>query len=299
MKQLKALLSLVVATLTGATFVACNGYDSPLEGKNIDNLTFEAEQSSQVIEMGKELSNCYSESTEAWCITSVSGTVVRVAVLDNQTYEERTATVNVIDNEDGSRISFSVTQKQNDAIILEKTVYEVEQEGGIVELKLKKNLKDMEIQLSADWMKETTRATRALEDYSVEVYVSPNDSGDPREGSIIVKDANGSYSKEITIKQAFHPYIIVTPKDILAGKDGGEFEVTVDANTSYSVETTATGSWVTAESKTDLGNNKSRVTLKVAPLTGTEDRECKVFFNHYLDGRVTVVNTVNVYQSNK
>jgi hypothetical protein len=41
------------------------------------------------------------------------------------------------------------------------------------------------------------------------------------------------------------------------------------------------------------------VTLKVAPLTGTEDRECKVFFNHYLDGRVTVVNTVNVYQSNK
>lgn len=279
-------------------FAACKGYDSPIDGKKIEDMTFGPEQGFQEISLkNDDTENLSCVSSENWCIPSVREGKLIVAVNDNKTYSERTATVDVKDSEDGSHVSFKVTQQQNNAIQVDKKIIEVPEEGGMVTIDFKSNLK-WEVLPQVDWIHAGTRGSRALESYSADVFVEPNESGEPREGVVKIKDTASSWYNEVTIVQAFNAFLSIDPDYISVNENGGEIEVTVNTNTTYKVEFKAGINWLEEGAKTEKGKNKYSQKIKISPLPdGTNMRDSEVFFVHYNENSLVFYRVIVISQN--
>ena len=279
-------------------FAACKGYDSPIDGKKIDDMTFGPEQGFQEISLkNDDVENLSCTSSEDWCIPSVREGKLLVAVTDNKTYSERTATVDIKDSEDGSHVSFKVTQQQNNAIQVDKKIIEVPEEGGMVTIDFKSNLK-WEVLPQVEWIHAGTRGTRALESYSADIFVEPNESGESREGVVKIKDTASSWYNEVTIVQAFNAFLSIDPDYISVNEKGGEVEVTVNTNTTYKVEFKAGINWLTEGAKTETGKNKYSQKIKISPLPdGTDSRDSEVFFVHYNENSLVFYRAIVISQN--
>lgn len=280
-------------------FAACKGYDSPIDGKKIDDMTFGPEQGFQEISLkNDDVENLSCTSSENWCIPSVREGKLLVAVTDNKTYSERTATVDVKDSKDGSHVSFKVTQQQNNAIQVDKKIIEVPEEGGMATINFKSNLK-WEVLPQVEWIHAGTRGSRALESYRADVLVEPNESGDPREGKVIIRDAESSWYNEVTIIQGFTYSLKIDPDAVIINEKSSEIEVTVQTNTSFIVEFSNQNptKWLEEGTRIKIGDKKYSQIIKVSPLPTEKDyRYGEVFFAHFRDGQPVIFRAMMVEQ---
>lgn len=124
---------------------------------------------------------------------------------ENPTYDERSATITL----SGSGLSQSVTVKQaaKAGLEVEKTEYEVEAEGGSLEVAVKANV-ELTVTPAADWIHYT--ATKALDSKTVALSVDANETAQAREGQVEI--AGGGLSTTLTVRQAANepPYLKVT-----------------------------------------------------------------------------------------
>ena len=124
---------------------------------------------------------------------------VTIAVDENQTYDDRTATVTLTCGEDTETIQ--ITQKAVGALFITEKNYSVAAEGGVVTVAAQANSAvEFKIEDAAQTWITSSVAPSALENYTFNFEVAANESEDPRTGQIVFSNETGS--ETITISQA-------------------------------------------------------------------------------------------------
>lgn len=284
MKQKLFFLSISIVLFASLLLTACSKeYESPLQGKQLGDMTFDASQSFRDIGFdGQDLSNLTVHSSATWCVPGVFESKLRVAVLDNQTYEERRATVEVTDIEDKTHTTFSVIQQQNDAIIASPVTYDAPEEGGNVIVTLQKNVENCKVQPQVDWITASTRSlTRGLTDATIELSVAKNESEAVRDGQVMIKSADSDAYCIVTIHQPFTYKITLESEILQVGASGGELEFTVYANFDYRAEIQPTYNWIQNGTRTKLEPGKYSHKLNISALPSDMDsRRGLVYFDN-------------------
>ena len=237
----------MIATMVSILVTSCSKeYSSPLKGQVVKDLTFESSQSSKSVTIADaDLTGFTIKSSELWCTAAAQGKVLSVTVRENDTYDDRQATITVTDPGDQTTITFKVMQKQNDAILIDGSTFVVPEEGGDINIKIQSNVNyEVEIPASATWLTKSTRAsTRGLESSTIVLTAEKNNSGEEREAIVTFIDKESGVSSKITIKQSLTPYIEVDKDQITLSEDEKEIEIVVKTN--INLETVITNDWIT------------------------------------------------------
>lgn len=273
----------------GICFVSCGGDDSgsdnsgsgstssqsSLKGLKIDDVIVASSKTSVNVSFGNaNLSTCKVQSSTSWCSASISNSNVVITVQENDTNEDRTSTITVTDTKDNTQVSFSVIQKQNNAITIGSNVIEVPESGGAVSIEVKSNV-DYEVDLSGiDWIRLTPQ-TRAMQTSTVNLTVDANTSGKAREAVVKIKSKDGILTSNVKIIQSFTAILIIEGiSSFEVPEDGGEVLVEVKSNIDFDIDLSEID-WVKINSQT-RNLETSTIKLLVDANTSGKEREAVV-----------------------
>ena len=243
MKIIKCLGICLLAMLVSAGFESCgeDEYVSRLRELILKDMTFGANEDEGALSKtttfrNEDISNYRAVSNSGWCHVALdaSKSQMTVTVDENTTYGERKATVTMSDVK-APEISrtFTVTQKQNNAIIVDKTYFEVETKGGQLEIDFEHNINDFEILCDADWIHYKLKSgTRGLTKSTIAVSVDENTSGRERKGYITIESNLSSEPVDITIKQEYviEYYFRMLTQDFEIDERGGNISLVAQTN---------------------------------------------------------------------
>ena len=231
---------------------------------------------------------------ESWItVTPNSGSKgkneITITTTANETYDERNATV-VLKCGTVSK-NIVVTQKQKDALTVTSSKYEVDSKGGSISVEVKANI-DFEVEVKADWIKQTEK-TRALTTSNLNFTIEPNETGDKREGEIIIK--SGELSEMIKVYQGFENFITLTKKDFTIPEEGGNVDIEIKSTLNYEVKMLSDVDWITEVQSRAVSTHTHHYT--VSPNDTYDSREAKIVFYNPEDE--SVADTVSIYQMYK
>ena len=128
---------------------------------------------------------------------------------------------------------------------------------------------------SDSWIRSITPSKdRGTKNVSVTVDINPS-STQSRTATIIVKNANGSITRSVTIKQlANSEQLSVSPTSINFTTEGGSQEVTVTGNTHWTI--TGKANWL--KLSREEGDNNGSVTVTAEPNTTNSPRDAVLTF---------------------
>ena len=290
----------MIATMVSILVTSCSKeYSSPLKGQVVKDLTFESSQSSKSVTIADaDLTGFTIKSSELWCTAAAQGKVLSVTVRENDTYDDRQATITVTDPGDQTTITFKVMQKQNDAILIDGSTFVVPEEGGDINIKIQSNVNyEVEIPASATWLTKSTRAsTRGLESSTIVLTAEKNNSGEEREAIVTFIDKESGVSSKITIKQSLTPYIEVDKDQITLSEDEKEIEIVVKTN--INLETVITNDWITDNGRGSNGDLNFTQKLKIAKNNSGDERGAVVTFenkNYRLISNISIKQSLTPY----
>ena len=205
---------------------------------DISQLTFDTESGSQQIEFNasKNWTASLSAGTDSWCnISPTHGTAgkgsIQVTVTPNETYDERNTAIQIVSGK--IKKAVTITQKQQDALILESNKVEVACSGGAVTIHVKTNTSfTYEIDKKATWIHKDNKSSRGLSNQSITLKIDKNDATSVREGSLLIKGANKE--EKVTIYQAGDkPQTVISQTEYIVSSKGETLKVEVKSNSSY------------------------------------------------------------------
>jgi hypothetical protein len=278
-KNFSLLLMPLMMAFVAFMAVSCKkGYESPLDTKELHDMTFTSDQSFQVVNYeGEDMSHVTAKASEDWCVAYVMGTELRVAVNENKTYDDRSCDVYVNDLESGTSVTFKVTQQQLSVIQPEKEEYVVPVEGGKVDISLKTNVTIDYVNVDGDWMQAAS--TRGLRDEQYAVTVSANEDGSVRQGSVTFGNNTVGVVQQVLIRQLANTYIRLDSDMLTVGEAGGEFDINVASNVDFYAAPENNQNWLRAGTLTKLEKYKYVQKLIIDPLPADKDsRRCIVLF---------------------
>lgn len=140
---------------------------------------------------------------------AVSAYTHYLTVAPNDTYDSRTAFVRFVSESAGLKDSISISQLQQNALIVAKNEYEVKGEGDTLTFKVQANV-EIEVATSADWITRIQPESRALTEHELTFAIAANpDSENGREGTITIKSTDTGLEQVITVKQpAYVPELV-------------------------------------------------------------------------------------------
>ena len=232
---------------------------------------------------------------ESWItITPNSGTKgkneITIITTANETYDERNATV-VLKCGTVSK-NIIVAQKQKDALTVTSSKYEVDGEGGNISVEVKANI-NFEVEIKADWIKQQTEKTRALTTSNLNFTIEPNETGDKREGEIIIK--SGELSETVKVYQGFGDFITLTKKDFTIPEEGGNVDIEIKSTLDYEVKMLNDVDWIMEIQSRAVSTHTHHYTI--SPNDTYDSREVKIVFYNPKDENVA--DTVSIYQMYK
>lgn len=232
---------------------------------------------------------------ESWiAVTPSSGSKgkneITITTTANESYDERNATVVLKCGSDSKNIV--VTQKQKDALTVTSSKYEVASKGGNISVEVKANI-NFEVEARADWIKQQTEKTRALTTSNLNFTIEPNETGDKREGEIIIK--SGELSETIKVYQGFEDFITLTKKDFTIPEEGGNVDIEIKSTLDYEVKMLSDIDWITEIQSRAVSTHTHHYT--VSPNDTYDSREVKIVFYNPKDKNVA--DTVTIYQLQK
>lgn len=214
-----------------------------------------------------------------------------VTATANETYDERNATIVLQCGDDKKEIV--VTQKQKDALTVTSSKYEVSSSGGNISVEVKANI-EYEVEVKADWIKHVeNQETRALTSSMLNFQVDFNDTGEKREGEIIIK--NGELSETIKVYQEYEYFITLTQKDFSLPEEGGVVDIEIKSTVSYDVKMPSDVNWITEIQSRAVSTHTRH--YQVEPNENYDPREAKIIFYNTEDE--TIADTVSIYQMYK
>ena len=152
----------------------------------------------------------------------------------NDTYDERNAAIVLTCA--GERTTFTVSQKQKDALLLSSDKVELDAVGDDFTLTLQANVQvTYEIEPGTDWLKPADAATKGLTDLSFAFHADENTDDDPRQ-AVITLSGNG-LTETVTVLQAgTAPVLVVGQQEYIVGSAGETIAVELQSNTAYKVQ---------------------------------------------------------------
>lgn len=183
---------------------------------------------------------------ESWChVSSSSGNLTDNDVVNltvscdkNNTFDNRECTITIVCAELSEFVS--VTQSANREIILSSTEEIVSQVGGTFEISAQFN-EDSKIQITVpNWIKHV--ATKASSSQTYTFSVSPNNSKEEREGTIVFSDAKNNIVQEVHVIQKQQNAIDIDSNKYDVDPDGETVKISLHHNISFSA--TSKVSWL-------------------------------------------------------
>ena len=187
-----------------------------------------------------------------------------VTTTENDTFDERNATV-VLKACAASK-SFTISQKQKNALTVSSNKIEVKAAGGKAVIEVKANvLYEYEIEKEAQsWITHT--ATRGLATSVLEFSVSENQNTDKREGKITIRDEE--FTEVVTVYQeGSKPAVILTQNEYTVGSQGENIKVELRSNVDYEIKLPDVD-WISETATRALSSNTHYFTIKP---NGTHD----------------------------
>ncbi|HIY87170.1 MAG TPA: BACON domain-containing protein, partial [Candidatus Bacteroides pullicola] len=203
-------------------------------------------------------------------------------------YDERNAAIVLTCA--GERTTFTVSQKQKDALLLTSDKVELDATGGDFTLALQANVPvSYEIEPGADWLKPADASTKALEDLSFAFHAEENTDTEARQATITLS-GNG-LTETVTVYQAgTAPVLVLGQQEYIVGSTGETLTVELQSNTDYRVQLPAVD-WLTEADTRSLSAYTHYFT--VAPNDTYDARTAEIIFAT-ADG--TLADTVRVTQ---
>lgn len=231
---------------------------------------------------------------EEWItISPASGTKgkaeISITAVANDTYDERNATI-VLKSGSVSK-NIVVTQKQKDALTITSSKYEVGSKGGNISIEIKANI-SFEVDIKSDWIKQTEK-TRALATSNLSFTIESNETGDKREGEIVIK--SGELSETIKVYQKFEDFITLTQNDFTIPEEGGNVDIEIKSSLDYEVKMLPDVDWVTEVQSRAVSTHTRHYVI--SPNNTYDSREIEIVFYNPKDENVA--DTVSIYQIHK
>lgn len=245
---------------------------------------------------GNWTASLMNDRADSWItLTPSSGSagdvLLSITTTANDTYDERNATVVLRCGDDSENIV--VTQKQKDALLVSSSKYEVEAKGGEISVEVQANI-SFEVEIKSDWIRQVdASSTRALTTSVLNFTIDANDTGEKREGEIIIKSEE--LSETVTVYQGYEDFITLTQKEFSLPEEGGSVDIEIRSTVNYEAKILDDVDWIT-EIETRAVSTHTRH-YNVIPNDSYDPREAKIVFYSLEDE--TLADTVSIYQMYK
>lgn len=265
-----------------------------------DRMDFSSEGGSQVIKFSTnknwEISVSESGMGVDWCTVSpksgVAGDVtLTISVPENTTYDERSVILTITAGDASEKLR--VSQKQNDAILLSSTLYEVPMEGGEIQLQVRSNV-NYQVEIPEQfrgWIHQGT-STRSLESKDLFFTIYNNLDYDKRQGEIIISDCN--ITEVVKVYQSGGGILVLSENQYNVPSNGGTVTVDLSSNFEYEFELPNVD-WLKLADGT-RGMSSHTIYFEVSPNEGYDNRSANIRF---YDPSGTVSESVTVNQAQK
>ena len=264
-----------------------------------NGLTFANDKGEQSISFSTNenwtLNIANTTSGVTWCTASAtSGTkgsvTVKFTITENKDYEDRSVSVTI--KSGTATKTFIITQKSTEALLVTSNKYEVNQEGGTIEIEVKATTDyKMEISEKAnDWIKESS--SRALTTHKHKLDIAINEESEKREGEIIFK--SGDKVETVKIYQAGGAIILLSQDEYTISDVGETISVEIKSNVEFGVQMPDVD-WITDEASS---RGMSSHTLKYIVVANEEydSRSAEIIF---YDKNSDLKDTLKVIQAQK
>lgn len=230
-----------------------------------------------------------NDRADGWLsVTPQSGSAgnasITIKAKENDTPDERNASVRI--KAGSASKTISVSQKQKDALTVTASKFEVEAEGGEVKIEVKANI-DFEYAIdksAKEWIKY--EGTRAMKTSTLTFSVAENDDTDKREGKIAIK--SGEFNEVVTIYQAGgKPSIVISQNEYVVSSDGETISVEVSSNVDVEVEMPADADWISENTTRATSTNTYR--FDIQPNKDYDQRTAEIKFTNKENGLSEVV----------
>lgn len=236
---------------------------------------------------------------DSWCsVSPTSGgagaATITITVKENTTPDNRSASV-VIKAGTATQ-TIKVEQKQQDALTVTASSFEVPAEGGEIKVTAKSNVSFTHT-ISTDaqkWIKAVE--TKALKDSTLIFEILTNDGVANRSGQIFL--ASGNLKDTVNVYQAgVTPTIVVSKDEYVLKSEGESFEVEVASNvnaTMNMVYPQGVEAWIEENTSKSISTNKFYFTAKAND--GYDSRSAMIVFSNVENN---LADTVTVSQAQK
>lgn len=129
----------------------------------------------------------------------------------------------------------SCSSSEVDEIIVEKSNYEVSEEGGNVTIDIKSNV-PYDVIITDNWIKKKKTNTRGLENSSLILEIEKNRSGDVRNGIVKIVYKAGGIEKAVNIHQSFTLKFSIQENSFEFDERGGEASFSFSCNADVDLE---------------------------------------------------------------
>lgn len=242
---------------------------------------------------GNWTASLMNDRADGWItLTPSSGdagdVLLSITTTANDTYDERNATIVLKCGNDIENIV--ITQKQKDAILVSSSKYEVEADGGDISVEVQANI-SYDVEVKADWIKQV--GTRSLTTSTLNFSIDPNETGERREGEIVI--SNGELSETIKVYQSYNDFITLTQKEFTLPEEGGMVDIEIRSTVDYGSKILGDVDWINETPTRAVSTHTLH--YEVAPNESYDAREAKIVF--YNMGDETLADTVSIYQMYK
>ena len=206
------------------------------------NVSSEGERATISFSTNKDWSVSLAETQNGdnWCTVSPSSgkagnVTLTIVVASNTGYDDRNVVLKL--SVDELTKSIMINQKQKDALTLTSNRFEVDKDGGIINLQVKSNI-DYNVTVaenSRTWIEPViSERTRGLSTSFYSFAISPSEEYDKREGEIII--TSGESDETVKVYQTGSAILILSQNEYTFGCDGGRASIDISSNFEYEID---------------------------------------------------------------
>lgn len=315
MKTIKLIGMCMLVAVLGMGIQSCSKDDYQSRIKeliiNEKNYKFDSYGGSYEKEYRGEDLSCFKVSSNAdWCQATIdfAKSTLIVTVDENETFDDRSATVTISDVVDGvSKRTFTVSQSQCDAIQTDDTSFTVNTEGGTVSIKVQSNV-SYKVDIAYDevakgWITVPSSKTRGLVESTVVLEVAKNTSQKERNAAVRIYDEKSGVEDRVLITQKFKDYMEIDQTEYEIDERGGTVSINVKSNADWECYLTLEDAWAKKQTVKTISDEIKAQPLTISPFTEKKTKRVTTVtfansFNTEVDVTITQTHYLYFEESN-
>lgn len=238
-----------------------------------------------------------TQNGDNWCTVSPSSgkagnVTLTIVVASNTGYDDRNVVLKL--SADELTKSIMINQKQKDALTLTSNRFEVDKDGGIINLQVKSNI-DYKIivdENSRDWIKPVISGrTRGVSANFYSFAISPSKEYDKREGEIIIQGEK--LFEKVKVYQTGEAMLLLSENEYFVSDEGETIAVEIKSNFDFGVKMPKVD-WINAVAARSVSSHTFYYII--SPNITYDEREAEIEF---YDKNSNIKQSLKVIQTQK